>query len=147
MSQWILMDMHRSLHAGCKTIGRSGTVHPTEERCGRALGQNESPWRVWGQQQQQHQQQQQQQRRWWWRRRRRRRRSRDNPHPQLPHHLLPLRPGEPAQQVLLVFRFISTARPHILTKLVKPQQKSGACRSGVGVLSLAFYNLQPKVGL
>jgi len=104
-----------SLCEGCKTISRSGTVRPTEERrCGSVLDQHESPRRARSEQQQRHQQQQRQ-RRWWWRRWGQWRGG-DHPHPQLPHHLLPLRPGEPAQQVLPV--------RHILSKWLKSQLKN-----------------------
>lgn len=69
--------------SGCEAFSRSGAIHPTKERTGRSSGQHESFWRA----------------RWWRRRRRGSRRSQwrsgNHSHTQLPHHLLPFRPGEP----------------------------------------------------
>lgn len=73
---------------GCEAFSRSGAIHPTKERSRRSSGQHESFWRA----------------RWWRRRRRGSRGSQwrggNHSHTQLPHHLLPFRPGKPTQQVL-----------------------------------------------
>lgn len=68
--------------AGCEAISRSRTVHPAEERNGRISSEHESFWRG-------------RRRGKWWRQRR----GGNHADTQLPHHLLPIRPGEPTQQV------------------------------------------------
>lgn len=83
--QWWLLVF---LCAGCEAFSRSGAVHPTEERSRRISRQHESFWRgEW-------------RRRRRWGSRRSQRRGGNHSHTQLPHHLLPFRPGEPTQQVL-----------------------------------------------